>query len=149
MSSKIVDIQKDLFEAPIGTILAHACNTKGVWGSGIAKEFAKRFPKARDEYTRICKEKGTSLIGTCLMIPVDNHTIACLFTSENYGSFKDSPQQILKNTQDAVAHMIALNRDNKEIHMCKINSGLFGVDWNDTKLTLDSFNYPFTVYSLK
>jgi ADP-ribose 1''-phosphate phosphatase len=146
--SKVTTIRGDLFDAPKGSIIAHACNTKGVWGSGIAKEFAKRFPRAREEYTRVCMEKGASLIGTCLLIPAGDYTIACLFTSKNYGQFKDRPAKILEHTLNAVAHMIALNEDDKPIHMCKINAGLFGVPWQDTKKILAGFDYPITVHSL-
>ena len=145
---KVQTVIGDLFDAPKGSIIGHACNTKGVWGSGIAKEFAKRFPKARDVYAQVCQEKGASLIGTCLLIPAGDYTIACLFTSKNYGSFKDTPAKILEHTQTAVADMIAQSAG-KPINLCKINSVLFAVPWQDTKKVLNSFDYPMTVYSLK
>lgn len=144
--SKITTIKGNLFDAPKGSIIIHACNTKGVWGSGIAKEFAKRFPKARDIYVEHCKEHGASLIGTCLLIPAGDYVIGCLFTSKNFGKHVSKPDKILENTENAVAHMIALNTDDKEMHMCKINAGLFKVDWNDTKKVLKGFDIPFTVY---
>lgn len=144
--SKITTIKGDLFDAPKGSIIIHACNTKGVWGSGIAKEFAKRFPKARDIYAQACQEKGASLIGTCLLIPAGDFVIGCLFTSKGFGNYVDSPTKILAQTETAVADLLAQNTDNREMHMCKINSGLFRVDWNDTKKVLKSFDVPFTVY---
>lgn len=144
--SKVTTIKGNLFNAPKGSIIIHACNTKGVWGSGIAKEFAKRFPKARDIYHQACMEKGSSLIGTCLLIPAGDYTIGCLFTSKNYGTYVDSPDKILENTLNAVAHMIALNEEDKPMHMCKINAGLFKVPWQDTKKILKGFDIPFTVY---
>lgn len=144
--SKITTIQGDLFTAPKGSIIVHACNTKGVWGSGIAKAFASRFPKAREEYSKLCQEKGPSLIGTCLLIEAGDYTIGCLFTSKNYGAFVDSPQKILEHTQTAMADLIAQNTDNKPIHMCKINSGLFNVPWPDTKKVLKEFDREITVY---
>lgn len=144
--SKITTIKGNLFDAPKGSIIIHACNTKGVWGSGIAKEFAKRFPKAKDTYAQYCKDYGASLIGTCLLITEGDYTIGCLFTSKNYGKHVSKPAKILENTKDAVTHMIALNTEDKEFHMCKINSGLFKVDWNDTKKLLKEFDIPFTVY---
>lgn len=144
--SKITTINGNLFDAPKGSIIIHACNTKGMWGSGIAKAFAQKFPKARDIYVKHCQEHGASLIGTCLLIPAGDYTIGCLFTSNNYGMFVDKPHQILENTLNAVAHMIALNAENKEMHMCKINAGLFKVPWPDTKKILEGFDIPFTVY---
>ena len=44
-------------------ILVHACNCKGVWGSGIAVEFAKRFPFAHADYVRLCSTNNKQLLG--------------------------------------------------------------------------------------
>jgi len=52
--SKVVTIKASLFTAPEGSIIIHACNTKGVWGSGIAAAFAKIFPDARNVYAKAC-----------------------------------------------------------------------------------------------
>jgi ADP-ribose 1''-phosphate phosphatase len=80
------------------------------------------------------------------MIPAGDYTIACLFTSKNYGQFVDKPDKILKSTETAVADMIRQNVDNKPLHTCKINSGLFNVPWNDTKALLKATGVEFTVY---
>jgi len=143
---KIKTIKGDLFKAPKGSIIIHACNCKGVWGSGIAKQFAKKFPKAREQYTKECMEKGSSLIGTALLIPAGDYIIGCLFTSKNYANNVDSPDKILKATEKAVADLIKQNTEDKEMHMCKINSGLFKVPWKRTKKILKSFNKEFTIY---
>jgi ADP-ribose 1''-phosphate phosphatase len=143
---KVTTIKGDLFDAPKGSIIIHACNTKGVWGSGIAKAFAQRFPKARDIYAQACQEKGASLLGTCLLIPAGDYTIACLFTSKNYGQFVDKPAKILESTESAIADLIKQNVERKSLHTCKINSGLFRVPWNDTKAILKATDSEFTVY---
>ena len=97
-ASKLVYITGDLFSAPPGSILVHACNTKGAWGNGIAAAFKKRYPRAFGVYKEHCKESGASALGTCLRIQdVDGrgHEIACLFTSKAYGKRKDAPEEIL------------------------------------------------------
>lgn len=144
--SNVTTIKGNLFDAPKGSIIIHACNTKGMWGSGIAAQFAKRFPKARDIYSQVCKEKGASLLGTCLLIPAGDYVIGCLFTSKNYGQFVDKPDSILKATELAVADLIKQNVDNKPLHICKINSVLFKVPWNDSKAILKKTGVPFTVW---
>lgn len=146
--SNVTTIKGSLFTAPEGSILAHACNTKGVWGSGIAKGFAQIFPHARDVYANACKEYGAQLLGSCLLIPDRGYIIACLFTSKNFGQHVDSPQKILAATRLAIADMILKNEKyhNAPIHMCKINSGLFKVDWNDTKKILKETGKEITVY---
>lgn len=143
---KVTTIKGNLFDAPEGSIIIHACNTKGVWGSGIAKAFAQKFPKARDIYARVCEMKGASLIGTCLLIPAGSHTIACLFTSKSYGQYVDPPARILKATETAIADLIRQNVDGKSLHTCKINSGLFRVPWPQTKAILRATDVEFVVY---
>jgi len=75
------------------------------------------------------------------------HFIGCLFTSQKYGKGKDSPAQILASTGPAVEDLYkAFNKynhteENKdkitEIRMCQINSGLFGVPWENTKAVIE------------
>lgn len=149
----------DLFDAPDDVVLVHACNTQGSWGAGIAKEFRTRYPKAFSLYQEHClvthnpKTKPV-LTGTCLLIPpaeehagAKRHWIACLFTSEKYGRNKDSKGQILASTSPAFRHLLALLRRQaregigpspQEIRMCQINSGLFAVKWQDTKIALEA-----------
>jgi ADP-ribose 1''-phosphate phosphatase len=144
--SNIVTIKGSLFSAPKGSIIIHACNTKGMWGSGIAKAFAKLYPLQYHEYTKACQEKGASLLGTCLLLPARSHIIGCLFTSKNYGQYVDSPDRILKATKTAIDDLIKQNVDKLPMHMCKINSGLFKVPWKDTKAILKETGESFTVY---
>lgn len=144
--SKITIVKGNLFDAPKGSILIHACNCKGVWGSGIAKEFAKRFPKAKNIYSYHCQTNGTQNLGKCLLIPCGDYTIGCLFTSKNYGQFVDKPDSILAATRIAIAHLILQNTTKKPMHMCKINSGLFNVPWEDTKAIMEATGQEFTVY---
>ncbi|KAJ5207616.1 hypothetical protein N7449_001995 [Penicillium cf. viridicatum] len=44
----------DLFDAPNGAALIHACNCQGVWGAGIAREFRERYPAAYEIYRNHC-----------------------------------------------------------------------------------------------
>jgi ADP-ribose 1''-phosphate phosphatase len=146
---KVTTIKGSLFDAPKGSIIIHACNTKGVWGSGIAAAFAKMFPYARSEYATICRERGASLIGTCLLIPTmerGGYIVGCLFTSKNYGRHVDTPDKILKATKTAIDDLIKQNIEKRPMHMCKINSGLFRVPWGDTKKILKDSGVEFTVY---
>lgn len=121
-----------LFDAPEEVYLAHACNAQGAWGSGIAKQFYDRFPEDYDEYHEWCQtfnRTGSTLITW--------NKIVCLVTSEYYGSRKDSEEEILFNTQAALIDMLEQLEDRQqydaEIHMPKINAGLFGVPWEKTE----------------
>ncbi len=146
--SKVEIISGDLFSAEKGSVLAHACNAQGVWGSGIAKIFADKFPEARKVYTEHCRSSGRDVLGTCLIIPAGDYKIACLFTSENFGDDKDAPKLILERTRSAVADLLRQTSATDRIAMCKINSGLFAVPWDKTKAVLDEFCRAMIVYDL-
>jgi ADP-ribose 1''-phosphate phosphatase len=116
-TSKIVVHIGDLFSnAPTGAVLVHACNTQGVWGSGIAAVFKARFPKAYEIYHATCEEHGDSLLGQALLIdPQEDDTkangggkgyaIVCLFTSRKFRKNKDSKDLILQSTKTAVVQL--------------------------------------------
>lgn len=148
--SNVKIIKGNLFDAPKGSIIVHACNAQGMWGSGIAKQFAVRYPAAYSVYQEECglnNEPDDILTGTCLIIGGLHHVIGCLFTSSNYGSKVSPPKTILAHTRTAILDLIEQNFLNKEIHMCKINSGLFRVPWELTQEVLEEFpEQEFTVY---
>ncbi|KUL86413.1 hypothetical protein ZTR_08153 [Talaromyces verruculosus] len=52
---KITDIEGDLFDAPDGAVLIHACNCLGSWGGGIAKVFQNKYPAAYKIYNAHCR----------------------------------------------------------------------------------------------
>jgi ADP-ribose 1''-phosphate phosphatase len=143
---KVTTVKGNLFDAPKGSILLHACNCRGMWGSGIAKEFAKRFPEAYVQYKERCETYGHGLLGTCFLIPAGDYTVGCFFTSVDYGKLVDSPEEILDATKTAVADLLRWNPDKKEVHTCKINSGLFRVPWQNTKKILKESEIDFVVY---
>ncbi|KAF9074448.1 hypothetical protein BDP27DRAFT_1399631 [Rhodocollybia butyracea] len=101
-----------------------------------------------------------SLLGTCLLIPppdigitnLEVH-IACLFTSKVYGRNKDTPDEILAATKDA---LVDLQRQLQtqdsgsappwELHACRFNSGKFGVPWERSVAIVEELGIHMTVY---
>ncbi|KAF3003788.1 ADP-ribose 1''-phosphate phosphatase [Curvularia kusanoi] len=134
-----------LVDVPKDCVLVHACNTQGVWGSGIAKSFKRQYPKAYAFHRDYCTKKHTKAkpveTGTAqLLAPLDEdrqHWIGCVFTSAKYGKNKDKPDQILENTNKSIQMLLELisqmGTEPREIRMCKINSGKFGVPWEKTE----------------
>lgn len=138
MMNNLLLIKKGcLFEnAPKGSILLHSCNCRGVWGSGIAKTFYEKFPEAFKEYNKHCHlSYPDDLLGTCLIIKDKDYTIACLFTSDDYGDRIDLQEQILENTSKALWDLRKQLDLSKEIIIDapKINSGLFNTPWELTE----------------
>ncbi|KAK4494213.1 hypothetical protein PRZ48_014511 [Zasmidium cellare] len=143
----------DIFAAPPNTLLIHACNTEGSWGAGIAKAFKDHYPSAYQIYNAHCRKHGAKLHATALLIPPSEtkgpkHFVGCLFTSRSKGKKRDSPKQILEATGPAMRDLLRrveecnAERDGEgesvgEVWMCKINSGLFGVNWEDTRAVLE------------
>lgn len=137
-----------LFDAPKGSVLVHACNAQGMWGSGIAKQFAERFPQSYDEYKVICTLPDFE-VGQAFVLNIENeYRIGCLITSSNYGQLCDPKEIILKSTRTALLDILgATNKlscfivEGQDIHSCKFNAGLFGVPWEETeKMLLDVMN---------
>lgn len=137
-----------LFDAPKDSLIAHACNCRGRWGSGIAKEFAARYPRSYAQYQTFCNSNGDSALGKSLVCTLENgHQVVCLFTSRGYGDDVDPPANILKSTKDAVEHLSYSYPDVLgTINMPKINSGLFRVPWDQTAEVLRWGNFDYMVW---
>jgi ADP-ribose 1''-phosphate phosphatase len=144
----------DIFAScPPNTLLIHACNTRGVWGAGIAKAFKQLYPSAYDLHHSFCTKSphsktDTVPTGTAQLIPPtdpEGTWIGCLFTSAAYGKKKDDEESILRNTKGAMEMLLELVRRVEEggvmvgeVRMCRINSGKFGVEWERTEEVLRS-----------
>jgi ADP-ribose 1''-phosphate phosphatase len=112
----------------------------GAWGAGIAKEFYKRFPEDYKQYHDWCQStlrKGRDTTG---QVMITGNNIICLVTSKRYGKWKDCPTKILLNTREALDDLKDMISDCaldvEEIHMPKINAGLFKVPWEETEAVI-------------
>ncbi|PWY95335.1 phosphatase [Aspergillus sclerotioniger CBS 115572] len=176
---RVSEIQGNIFDAPDGTGLIHACNCRGSWGKGIAKAFRERYPAAYEIYRSHCRRcssaprYNTVLIdggarkirvpeGTALIIPPQKkdyeagiskrHWIICLFTSRGFGRMVSPEDTILENTGLAVADMqrqLDQLEGLSELWSCQFNSGLFGVEWARSKEILKSSGLKVTVVKPK
>jgi ADP-ribose 1''-phosphate phosphatase len=143
-----------LFDAPKDSAIIHACNSMGVWGSGIAKEFKTRYPHSYKEYLDTCTifngETG-SAAGTASMSSahVDEvHWVGWIITSHNYGPKRDSIAEIKVHTTlalQSLCHKLYKAHPNYEgdnplfdVYSNKFNSGLFAVPWEDSELILNT-----------
>lgn len=136
-------VDDDLFNAPSNSILLHACNCMGVWGSGVAYQFRQKFRTEHLLYEAYCQHTGPLGIGTCLLL----NNVGCLFTSISYGKDVDRPELILVNTRSAITSLLS-KTPAREFHLPKINSGLFKVPWEETeKILLDFPEITWYVYT--
>ncbi|WP_339304381.1 macro domain-containing protein [Paenibacillus sp. FSL L8-0435] len=71
------------------SIIGHQTNTKGVWGSGIAKAIKQKYPDAYPFYQLACHEYGDRLLGLCWTTKVnEKRVVANLFGQTTYGRNK-------------------------------------------------------------
>lgn len=140
-----------LFDAPKDSFIAHACNAQGVWGSGIAKEFKKRFPKSFEEYNHHCKyhDEVMNTHPTLVCTKENDHNVICLITSDSYASEVDPVWKIVQNTQKALDELANMRPIPAMIYSNKFNSGLFNVPWEQTEKLIqefiDKFNIDWTI----
>ena len=137
----------NLFEmAPNHAMIAHACNAKGVWGSGIAVEFKRLYPEAFLEYNKWCKSRVE--VGKTLVAQAKKHEIVCMITSEDYGPNKDSKDVILVNTVLALEDFCDCYNP-IAVYSNMFNSGKFAVPWEETerilKVFVDRYKIDWTV----
>lgn len=129
-----------LFDAPKGSILVHACNAQGVWGSGIAKEFKSKFPESFKEYNKYCKDNPPYYSsGTTLITKEENgYNVGCLITSSDFGDKLQAEQTILINTRHALDNLNSKYK-NSIFYSNKFNSGYFKVPWEHTEKLIKEF----------
>jgi ADP-ribose 1''-phosphate phosphatase len=146
-----------LFDAPKGAYLVHACNAQGVWGSGIAVEFKKRFPGAFAHYNRNCQNPSHMVLGHSWCMHETDYTVVCLMVSYGYGRTVSSKEEILARTRTSVVELLNATKEAakfmKEPPMIcsnKFNSGYFGVPWPETEAVLaeclKDYPYDWVVY---
>lgn len=125
------DLFSDLGEKK-NVILLHSCNGKGVWGSGIAAIFRRKFPNAFLQYQNSPRNVGGGFI-----VSENGYRIGCLITSKGYGEYVDPPRQIAESTYTAIKELLAsIPEEEVEIHSPKINAGLFKTPWQWTKKSI-------------
>lgn len=137
-----------LFDAPKESIIVHACNSQGMWGSGIAKPFAQNYPHSYVDYKNFCnrwnqeRETACGMAGFSEFHESENHWVGWIVTSHNYGPLKDSPEVIKINTTLALRELCKAiyrahpDHSSIDIYSNKFNSGLFAVPWEDSELIL-------------
>ena len=138
--------QGDLFSVTDpNAILTHACNCQGAWGSGVARCFRDSFPEAFKYYANICRNARGIQYGTRVLVGQADvwenpkgPDVGILFTSDDYGPRVDNPAMIIAATLIAFPKLLLCCGPEDVIHMPKINSGLFRVEWERTEAVLEA-----------
>lgn len=125
MTMKI--IKGDLFTTNLD-IIAHVCNCRGGFGSGVAGQIAKKYPLAKQRYLQLFND-GRPELGTIQFVDCGEKIIANCFGQDKFGY--DG-----KLYADYHAIRLCLNElcwyaseKNLGVAMPKIGCGLAGGDW--------------------
>lgn len=78
------------------------------------------------------------------MVKEDGRRIACLITSDGFGRDLGTEQSILDATRASFILLMENLHKKDEVHMPKINSGLFRVPWGKTAAVLEDVLREFT-----
>jgi O-acetyl-ADP-ribose deacetylase (regulator of RNase III) len=135
MTNRIEYRKGDLFSYVPGyhTILAHGVNCQGVMGSGVAKTFKEKYPRAFDDYLHFLKGYKDNysyapLGEVCFTDGWPNLTLASMFTPEFYG--KDGKKYMSYEAFFNSFRRVADHFEESTIVMPKIGAGLGGGDWD-------------------
>jgi O-acetyl-ADP-ribose deacetylase (regulator of RNase III) len=142
-------VKGDLFSTD-ADIIAHGCNCRGGYGSGVAGIMAKKFPKARQYYLDKHQEDGWELGDVQFVKVYGERYIANCATQDEY-----YPRNKCHADYDAIRICMMRVKDfaianNMKIAIPKIGAGLAGGDWNVIEQILKEVfsDYDVTVYYL-
>lgn len=155
-----------IFTCNTKSVLAQTCNCSGMSNTGIAIQFALRFPHAHQRYLRACRDHSANpdrLLGTCLLTYDQGYWVACLFTSVGFSPIQhpriSHPNVVLSATRTSIVDLLRqLHRDPylgtlrpgdeyfPTINMHQINSDVFNVPWSDTEAVISEIPFKFNVF---
>lgn len=129
-------------------IIAHGVNCRGGFGSGVAGQIAKKYPKAQHAYFHKFQIDGWDLGDVDFVPQYDRKIIANCATQDNFG-YKNElhvDYNAIRETMTKLKHWAA--QHGYSIAVPKIGCGLAGGDWQTVKVILEEvFNdYDCVVY---
>jgi O-acetyl-ADP-ribose deacetylase (regulator of RNase III) len=142
-------VKGDLFKSG-ADIIAHGCNCRGGYGSGVAFTMAKKFPKAKRYYLDKHESEGWELGDVQFVKVFGDRYIANCATQDAY-----YPRDKVHADYDAIRLCMMKVKDfakaeNKKIAIPKIGAGLAGGDWTVIETILQEVfsDYDIAVYYL-
>lgn len=142
-------VKGDLFSTDCD-IIAHGCNCRGGFGSGVAYTMAMKYPKVRDAYLDKYDEEGWKLGEVQFVRIHTGKTVANCATQDAYlprGKRHADYNAIMDSMEKVKAYA---QPNNLSIAIPKIGAGLAGGNWTaiEAILKLVFNDYDVTVYHL-
>jgi len=113
--------------------IAHGCNCTDGFGSGIAKQIARRYPHVKNAYHEYVSVHNAflspkQLLGKCLYVATTDGLIVNMFTQENYGT-DGKVYCSYEAIETGFSKLKEICKDST-IGIPKIGAGLGGGEWN-------------------
>lgn len=117
-------------------IIVHGCNSKGVMGSGMAKQVRELYPKAYEAYKA---HEGHYYLGQLILASVTPTLIICnAITQADYGRDPSAVYVSYNAVQRAFRQLAAhAAKFNEHVHYPQIGAGLGNGDWNKLDTIID------------
>lgn len=128
-------------------VIVHGCNSKGVMGSGFAKQVRDKYPKAFDDYAARKQHYGLKMgevISTVTTDVNNKYLVICnAITQKEFGTDKNVVYVNYESIASAFKQVYKIARDYglADIHFPKIGAGLANGDW-DKILEIIKLNAP-------
>lgn len=144
-------VQGDLFDTD-ADIIAHGCNCRGGFGSGVAKTMSIKYPKARQYYLDKFDSEGWKLGEVQFVKTGSGETyIANCATQDNYGYSGElnADYNAIRTAMETVKCFAMIK--NLTVAIPKIGAGLAGGDWTIIENILKEVfsDYDVSVYYLE
>lgn len=142
-------VKGDLFDTGCD-IIAHGCNCRGGYGSGVAYTMAMKYPKARELYLEKYDEEGWRLGDVQFVTVVGGKIIANCATQKDF-----LPRGIRHANYSAIESVMKELKEYAQsrglsVAIPKIGAGLAGGDWDVIEKIIETVfsDYDITVYYL-
>lgn len=140
-------VKGDVFKSKCD-IIAHGCNCKGAFGSGVAGQMARIHPLAQRAYFEKHKTEGWRL-GDAQFVESKGQIIANLGTQKNYGNAAKTGQVYCdyEGIREAMTKVYEYAKaNNKTVAIPKIGAGLAGGDWSTIKKIIKAIFHDYDIY---
>lgn len=143
-------VEGDLFSTE-ADIIAHGCNCRNGYGSGVAYTMSQRYPKAKSLFHEKFDEDGWWLGDVQFVLQNDGKYIANCATQYNFlpRGFRHADYDAIRDCMEKVKRFA--KDKGLTIAIPKIGAGLAGGDWAviETILTEVFSDYDVTIYYLE
>lgn len=126
---------KNIFDSN-AQALVNPVNCVGVMGAGLARQFAKRYPKMLREYQEVCRD-GELKPGLMHVYRLHNQRYIINFPTKNHWREKSRLEYIVSGLEELSVVLQEYMIDS--IAIPALGCGLGGLDWEDVRPLLEGF----------